>query len=342
MAHRHVFNIWQRRKKSVLVIRYGGYGDMLLMSSILPSLHEDGWHVTVNTTPRGQDALLHDPNVDAWIIQDTDQVPNHVLGPYWAAIGSRYDRVINLSESIEGALLALPGRPQHGWPDELRRKISNVNYFERTHDIARVPPPFRPAFYPTEEERAWAIEERAKIAGKAVLWCLSGSSMHKTYPYMDSIVARLMMETDATVILVGDEMCRHLEQGWENEPRVWRRSGVWSIRQTLAFAQVCDVVAAPETGILYAVAHDKAVRKVVLLSHSSHENLTKHWPNTSALAAGVHCWPCHRMHYGSEFCPQHEITGSAICAANIPAGKVYDAITKAVPIVRPMPQEAAQ
>lgn len=333
---------WRRRKKSVLIVRYGGYGDMLLTASILPWFKANGWHVTVNTTPRGKMAIEHDPNVDAWVLQDNEQVPNHLLGAYWAALASRYDRFINLSESIEGALLAMPGRAQHGWPDELRREVSNVNYFERTHAIARVPPPYRPAFYPTDEERDWALAERAKMDGPAVLWCLSGSSIHKVYPHMDAVVARLMIETDARVVLVGDDLCQHLEQGWENEPRVWLRSGKWSIRETLAFAQVCDVVAAPETGILYAVANDPAVRKVVLLSHSSPENLTKHWTNTSALAAPVHCWPCHRMHFGFEHCHQHEITGTSICAANIPVSAVYEAITQAVPVVRPIQEEAAE
>lgn len=333
---------WRRQKKSVLIVRYGGYGDMLLVSSILPSLKEDGWHITVNTTPRGLAPIEHDPHVDAWILQDNEQVPNHLLGEYWKALATRYDRFINLSESIEGALLAIPGRAQHGWPDELRRRISNVNYFERTHEIARVPAPFRPAFYPTEEERAWALEERAKAKGPLIINCLSGSSVHKTWPHLDALLARLLIETDATVALVGDEICRHLEQGWESEPRVWCRSGLWSIRQCLAIAQLADVVVAPETGILYAVAHDPKVRKVVLLSHSSPENLTKHWPNTMALASSVACWPCHRMHYGFEFCSRHEITGTAICAANIPVESVYEAITKAVPIVRPMPREAAE
>jgi hypothetical protein len=60
-----------------------------------------------------------------------------------------------------------------------------------------------------------------------------------------------------------------------------------------ALAQVADVVVGQETGLLNAVAMEP-MRKVVLLSHSTHENLTKHWVNTEALTGDVPCYPCHR------------------------------------------------
>ena len=46
-----------------------------------------------------------------------------------------------------------------------------------------------------------------------------------------------------------------LEVGWEQEKRVVTKSGKWSVRDTLAFLDVCDVVVGPETGVLNAAIY---------------------------------------------------------------------------------------
>jgi hypothetical protein len=86
------------------------------------------------------------------------------------------------------------------------------------------------------------------------------------------------------------------------------------------------VVIGCETGVLNAVAFESN-RKVVLLSHSSHENLTKHWRNCHALSpVGIGCYPCHRLHMTWEFCQQDTDTGAALCQVAIPPQHVYDAV----------------
>jgi hypothetical protein len=101
-----------------------------------------------------------------------------------------------------------------------------------------------------------------------------------------------------------------------------------SIRETLTLAQNVDCVVGPETGVLNAVAFEP-MGKVIMLSHSSQENLTKHWVNTSTLTPqGVDCYPCHRLHYGSEFCNEDKATGAAICQKSINTEKVLQAIRR--------------
>ena len=78
----------------------------------------------------------------------------------------------------------------------------------------------------------------------------------------------------------------------------------------------------PETGVLNAVAFEP-MAKVMLLSHSSVENLTKHWVNTESLHANVPCFPCHRLHYTRDFCPQHEPSGTSMCMADLPPNSVW-------------------
>jgi len=129
-----------------------------------------------------------------------------------------------------------------------------------------------------------------------------------------------------SVVLCGGPDCVILEQGWENEPRVHCVSGKWGIRQTLTFASCeADLVIGPETGVLNAVACEE-VPKIVFLSHSSEENLTRDWVNTTSLQSkGTRCKgrdsddvpACHMMHYGWEFCTQDVETGTAKCQKDI-------------------------
>jgi hypothetical protein len=99
----------------------------------------------------------------------------------------------------------------------------------------------------------------------------------------------------------------------------------WPVRIALAFAQLADVVVATESLIANAVAMENML-KVILLSHSSNENLTKHWRNTAALEpAGVACHPCHRVH-GAHlgFCSKDKTTGASACMATSTADTVAD------------------
>lgn len=303
---------WRNPKvKTACVVRYGGFGDMIQASSILPGLKAQGYHVTVMTTPKGKEIIAHDPHVDRFLLQDNhpDQVPNDKLGEYFAVWEKKFDRFINLCESVEGTLLARPGRANHGWPMAVRHATMNQNYLEFTHLIAEVPFRPQPMFYPSDEEMEWAVHELVPLGGFLIMWVLCGSSQHKAYPNTDAVVARIMAELpEARVIFTGDAACKILEAHWDEEKRVLRRSGEWSIRKSLTAARQCNLVVGPETGVLNAVSHCAGVGKVVLLSHSSHENLTRDWPNTDAIEpVNTACYPCHRIHYNRQFCPEQWI-----------------------------------
>lgn len=327
-----------RPEKKAVVIRYGGIGDMIQAASVLPRLKEQGYHVTFNTTPDGMEVLKNNPYIDEFLLQDKDQVPNEELGPFWTAMKRRFDRFVNLSESVEATLLRMPGSVVQLWSKEARHKICNQNYLEVTHSIAEVEQKYDQHFYPTVEEREWAVRERARIGGNLIVAIsLAGSSVHKTWPYVDALIARLLTTfPDCRVILLGNEMSKILEAGWENETRVLKKSGVWKIRETLTFVcKQADLVIGPETGVLNAVGMEE-VAKICLLSHSTKENLTKHWKNAVALEPppSVSCYPCHLMHYNWQNCNQvtdpepfgSVAIGTALCQASIQVDVVWAAI----------------
>lgn len=321
----------ERPVKTCAVIRYGAFGDLIMASSIMPGLKNQGYHVTLYTTPQGYEIVKHDPNIDEIIIQDKDQVPNEQLHYFWDSIQNKYDKVVNLSESVESNLLAIPTRINHSWPDSVRRKVlGSQNYLEWHHTLAEVPLPIRQKFYASAEEKSWAKKEREAMGnGPIILWSLSGSSLHKTWPHLDEVIANIMLFTKAKVVLVGDELCQLLERGWEKEPRVFMRSGKWSIRQSMAFCEQVDLIIGPETGLLNC-AGLMEVPKICFLSHSSIENLTKHWKNTISLTPKTACYPCHRMHYNFDYCIQEPTSGVSQCMFDISGAEAFKAVESAL------------
>jgi ADP-heptose:LPS heptosyltransferase/predicted SAM-dependent methyltransferase len=327
------------KPKTAGLVRYGAFGDLLQCSSVAAGLKAQGYEVTLYTSPPGHEVILHDPNIDHFYLQDKDQVPNHLLGEFWKYHAAKYDKWVNLSESVECTFLSVPGKTPHTWPPAARHALMNHNYLEMQHRIAGVPHVPRVRFFPTPEERAWAQKERQRLGGgPLILWALAGSSVHKTWAGLDASLASILLDfPQAQIVLVGGPDARLLEQGWECEPRVHRRSGVWSIRQTMAFLETIDVAIGPETGVMNAVS-DTPVEKVVLLSHSTHENLTRDWVNTAAIASVNTTCPgrgsneapaCHMMHYTWEFCRQHE-NGTAQCQADIDGAAAYGLIQAAI------------
>jgi hypothetical protein len=103
----------------------------------------------------------------------------------------------------------------------------------------------------------------------------------------------------------------------------------WPIRGALAFALEADAVIGTESMVVNAVAMEPML-KVVTMSHSSAENLTKHWQNTVAIEpAGVACHPCHRVHPDSLlFCAKDTGTKAAACQASATAPMIAEIVVK--------------
>lgn len=327
----------QKPAKTCGICRYGAWGDLLQASTLFDALKEQGYHITLHTVPRGWEVVKHDPRIDRVVLQDPEQVPNAYLGEYWAHLKPKYDLWINLSESVEAQLLAMPERMPYNWPHQARHALMNHNYYEMTHKIAGVRWLGKPEtkFVMTDDERQWCQEQYKSFgASPLIMWVLSGSAVHKVYPHIDTVLARIMLAyPNAKVITVGDERCQKmLEAPWEKEARIIRRSGVWTIRETMAMAYHCDMVIGPETGVMSAVAMEP-MPKIVLLSHSSHENLTRDWENVYALYdANTECYPCHRLVYNWNQCKRDEETGCSSCMAGIKPDAIWHALTTALPL----------
>jgi len=102
----------------------------------------------------------------------------------------------------------------------------------------------------------------------------------------------------------------------------------------MSFAEAADLIIGTETGLLNAAGF-MDTPKIITLSHSSPEMLTKHWKNTIALQQpkGVGCpkSPCRQLHGHDgrnpwEDCPQEQTTGTALCQFHITEDVMWDAV----------------
>ena len=122
-----------RPRKTACIVRYGAFGDLLQTSSVAAGLKDQGYHVTLMTSPPGHQVIEADPNIDEFYLQEKDQVPNHMLGDYWKYHSTKYDKWVNLSESVECSLLSVPGKTPHTWTPAARHryKIGRASCRER-------------------------------------------------------------------------------------------------------------------------------------------------------------------------------------------------------------------
>ena len=342
------------------ICRLGGVGDNLVASSVMRPLKKLGYMTEMVTSEMASAVFLNNPYIDKLTVRPDGMMPG---GPDWfAARAPEYDVFVNLSFSMEGLHAVRKNEPLFYWPPEFRRRRCGGSYLETAHDIVGVPHEFGPLFFPTAEERERAAADKKKqFGGRYVLWALAGSRIDKTHPFIPHAVARIIKELDVHVVLMGHgdaqyqfanmvqtEVARTLstDRGHRCLSAVTPPEQIglgiedggprhWSLRRSLSTALAADVVITPDSGIGWAVAME-AMPKVMLLSHASVENITKHWVNATTLHADqnrVPCWPCHCLHDTIDTCVKAknaEPATAAACIADIPVDDIVNAVDAAL------------
>lgn len=309
----HVYAVPERPDKSAGVVRLGGHGDALWASSVCAHLKDEGYHVTVYTVAGGAEVLRHDPNVDRIITLRDKTLTDDELLRFYAHLAPKFDRFANLIGSVEGNLLPHPNEVRFFLPQALRHKLMNRNYLETVHEWAGLEgKPPRQKFYPSEIEITAAQELRKVLDGPVVVVNPSGSGPVKYWPHTQRLM-ELLAEHGVHTVAVGDIRDDSIE-GVEKYGHVVGMQ--WPLRIALAYALQADAVVATESVVANAVAFEPML-KVVTLSHSSVENLTRDWVNTASIEpAQLACHPCHRVH-GADFafCARDTVTHASACQA---------------------------
>jgi len=325
---------WRDRPtgKTAGLVRLGGNGDALWAGSVAANLHGQGYTVTAYVGTNGEEVLRHDPHIARLVTLPSNILTDEDLLNFWAHEAPKYDKWVNLIGSVETRLLPHQSDQFFYAPAALRHRLCNHNYLDAVNAYAEIDgAPPRQLFYPTEAERRWAREMRDRLTGAVVLVSPTGSGPTKAWPHTQKFMD-LMADAGVYTVMVGDlKSLPDLD--------LVERHGVdyghvvgqeWPLRLALAYAQLADAVVATESVFANAVAFEP-MPKVVLLSHSSNENLTRDWINTAALEAPVPCHPCHRIHNaGAALCSKDTVTGASACMASYSAEAVADLVLRAL------------
>lgn len=328
------------------ICRFGGVGDNLIAASVLRPLKKLGYQVEVITaTSDPHTVYFNNPFIDKLSLKADGDIPGGAEWQKWF-IGRRkeFDLLVNLSHSCEHRHALFKDSTAFWWPDDYRRKMCAGSYLETVHDIVGVPHIFGPLFFPTDEEKD-RNRRATKDIGPYLAWVCSGSRIDKIYPYAAMAIARIIKELDIPVIIFGIGDKQH-EMAVQMRDHIVRQNGDrkklhlavqdnvaaearWPLRASLTSAVCADLVVTPDTGTAWAVAME-SMPKVVMVSHTSVENITKHWVNTVTLHAdpnNVPCWPCHRLHDTIETCtPNRDGGHAAACMSDITVEKVLETV----------------
>lgn len=317
--------------KKALIVRYGAYGDMLMITPALKKLKEEGYYVVLNTAKKGKEIFENNPNVDEFIIHDSnmhiDDLPGH-----WDKLKKEIkpDKFINFSESIECNVAFHPVQPQYNYTKAERFALCNKNYYDATEKWAglegcqKLPELY---FTPSELEEANKYIKPDKFN---ILWQLSGSGMQKVYPWTDYVIGEVLKNhKDIQFITTGDERCQLLES--IEDENITNLSGRVSVRLAMCLTGLVDLVISPDTGVLHA-AGCYPTPKIGLLGHTTRTNITKYFLNDYSIESVCDCAPCMRLIYDSEIqCPIETLTRATWCMAEgIPPERVYGTINEII------------
>lgn len=302
----------------ILIIRIGAFGDALIVTPLVRHLASKGHEIVFLGSEQSEQVLRENPHVSKFVLHERDSIANDKLGEYFDRVRVEHgcDKLIDLCESIEVRLALCRDYPQWNWPKAERRAYADINYYEFAFEMAAKQHPdlfedlswrtteytapaesfFTPEMFFSQGELDWVMEERKKNFGKTVImWGLSGSGRQKTYPYVPYIVADLVRKhKNLKVILVGGHTCQILECAFPKNAQIVKRSGDYSFRQSALLAKHVDLVVSPDTGFLHA-AGCWSTPKIGLLTHTSRENITKHFENDFSIESEAPCAPCFRL-----------------------------------------------
>jgi len=318
------------------IVRIGGNGDALWAASVAAHLHYDGYAVTAYVAKNGEEVLRHDPHIANIVVLPQGILSDEELLEYWAHEAVKFDKWVNLIGSVETRLLPHQSQIDFYLPQGVRHQLMNRNYLDQVHAYAEIDTTAGAEwqrFYPTAAEKQWAKETRDRLKGQLVMLSPTGSGPFKAWPHAQRFM-ELLADAGVYSIMVGDlkqlpDLDLVERHGIEYGHVVGQE---FPLRLAMTLCLEADAFVGTESVFANVVATEP-MPKIILLSHSSAENLTRDWTRVIALEANVACHPCHRIHNaGAALCAKDTTTGASACMASYSAEQVADLVLQALGI----------
>jgi ADP-heptose:LPS heptosyltransferase len=325
------------------IARLGSIGDNLIAASVLHPLKRMGYNVEVICCAPSNVVYLHNPKIDKLTVKDPKDLPQGDMGAWQRWFDGRakeYDLFLHASHSCEARHALFKTQTEFWLPQDYRRSRCKGSYLETVHDMMGVPHEFGPLYYTSSEEREHAYLTKRQIGERCIGWVIAGSRIDKIFPNSTYAVERIVREVGPVALIGGvTEKERSMAEAIRDHVQAMQghRKHLHIVvpdkplRSTLAFLHQCDLVVSPDTGPAWAVAMEP-MPKVIMVSHASAENITKHWVNTTTLHADparVPCWPCHRLHEEPSTCVVNKEGNGAACISDITVDRLVSAVAEA-------------
>ena len=315
-------------RDSVLVMRHGAFGDLIIASPIFRVLAQQ-YRVIAEVIPESVDVLLHNPHVADIYVQQRHIIPCEEIRERERLLEKKYKKVITLHESVERTLLLESCDEAFFLSKPERHFLCNKNYYDFAMQRAGLPVyGVRPELYLSHSEQFLGDIFRQKNKDYfTIQWQVTGSSTHKIYPYAEYCIDTLLEKyPNVKIYLTGGGEFQVDVDVWNR--RVINKVGQWTHRQAAIMTKFMDLVVSPETGVLNASgAFDTP--KIGLLTHSTKENLTKYYVNDHSLESLAPCAPCHRLVHDCQNCDLDTTFGLPICMSQgHPPERILEVIDK--------------
>lgn len=251
----------------VLIIRPGGFGDLLLMTPVLQAMIDQGIDVFVATFPRYFDSLRMMP---------ARVLPYPVSEETW----NRFDRVVNFEGTIEG--------------DSEEARTTHMTDLFASH-LGFQPHRFRPFYEVTEEQKAEALAIYPRIEGRKRIGIQAMASARcRTWPpdHLQDLSVRLL-KAGYEVFIFGErgaiaktELSQHpLFHLLPQDPRLN------SFEESTALLATMDAFVGPDSALTH-VAGALIIPTVALYGPFPADLRVRYSPSIRALTGRAPCAPC--------------------------------------------------
>ena len=352
-------------KKTLLIWRLGGVGDLLWGTPAFPILAKEA-DIDVVADVRGEAIYRYNPYIRRIIrfedLRDkegkplsdpvsVDKLCINTAVEWWDEYRKQYDYCISAWTATGLALHRSDvfGKKETFYADKAERQ-TDQNFPDKI--LAGMGLPWikglLPKLYISDEEHQELVAYRKQFAGqKLLLWHTSESAYNKFIPQAVGYIQTILQNCkDVTVLLTGKE---HRDFPTHLPDRCISLRDR-DLRWQLIMPSIADLVVGPESATINAAAV-WTVPKVILFSHTMHKNLSLHWWNVYPIypnADKCACAPCYRIVSSANAdeidCPVYEAdmglnpsNGNARgkklgakCCVYLPHEQVYETIAKII------------
>lgn len=283
---------------SILIVRPGGFGDLLFCTPLARAAKAQGLRVGVACMKKFAPILEHNPDID-------EIVPYPVSLSEW----DRWGRHVWLERILEDGVDGV-SETMTECAIDLIAKCAGIEISDKAM-----------RYVVTEDEDWWAMEKYPKHGKPRVGIQLVASAANRSYPWHHlQVLAGLLAHEGCEVFLFGPP---GLISGVDG-PFVNLTADNLTFRQSCAVLGTCDAVVAPDSSLCH-VAGALGIPTVALYGPFLSQTRVKYAESVKPINGKAPCAPCFHHDYPGipwpEGCPGRK-TGRCEALANIPPALV--------------------